>query len=124
MADSHVDKWRRWIEDSITPEVHGIYLHRATYKRIQEIVVADERLPRDAYFWEYLDDPSCDDAGRCGSATGGAQRARALAGKLLKEVAIGPGPDDFPSAPDPGATNLDDERRPSPRHEGVSSRNN
>jgi hypothetical protein len=33
-----------------------MYLHRATYRRVQEVVAANERLPRDSYFWEYLEE--------------------------------------------------------------------
>jgi hypothetical protein len=56
MVDSRIEKWRRWMEDTILPDIHAMYLQRAAYRRVHEIVLANEGLPRDSYFWEYLEE--------------------------------------------------------------------
>jgi hypothetical protein len=87
MVDSRIEKWRRWLDEAITPDVHDIYLHRATYKRVQEIVVANERLPRDSYFWEYLEDTyATTQAVAVRRQAEPSTRVRSL-GQLIKEVA-------------------------------------
>lgn len=87
MAGSRVDKWRRWIEEAITPDVHNMYLQRAAYRRVREIVLANERLPRDSYFWEYLEDTyAVTQATAVRRQAESSPRVRSL-GRLLQEVA-------------------------------------
>jgi hypothetical protein len=85
-GDSTVEKWRRWIEENISPDVHMTYLQRAAYRRVQEIVEGNPGLPRDSYFWEYLQDTyAVTQAAAVRRQTEVSVRVRSL-GQLIAEI--------------------------------------
>jgi hypothetical protein len=52
MADSRIEKWRRWCEDRIYPEVTVMHLYRDTFNEVGRIVGESDLPP--SYFWRYL----------------------------------------------------------------------
>jgi hypothetical protein len=55
MADSKVDKWHRWFNDPIFPEVSAMHLHRYAFRTVREMVQNNDSLPP-SYFFEYIED--------------------------------------------------------------------
>lgn len=49
MPDSRVEKWQRWLDESIKPHVYTIHLHRHIYQEMATITEAAE-LPASYYF--------------------------------------------------------------------------
>ena len=54
MADSKIEKWRRWVEDDelIQSDILSMNLHRATFREVMKIAQEAE-LP-ESYFWGYM----------------------------------------------------------------------
>jgi len=50
MPDSRVQKWQRWLEDSIRNEVLSLHWHRLIYREVGEIVEANPDLPPSTFF--------------------------------------------------------------------------
>lgn len=57
MADAHIEKWTGWVElgGPLYSNVMTMNLHRATWRQVQEILVANGTLP-DSYWWEFMTD--------------------------------------------------------------------
>jgi hypothetical protein len=55
MADSKIEKWFGWLDGRVSGDVHTMYLHRATFQRVREIVLENGQLP-ESYFFEYMED--------------------------------------------------------------------
>jgi hypothetical protein len=55
MADSRVEKWRKWIDGRIFQGFAMMNLHRDTYRKVQGIVEENDQLPG-SYFLEFLQD--------------------------------------------------------------------
>jgi hypothetical protein len=53
MADSRVEKWRRWIDDRIYPDVRTMHLHRDVFQRVGKILRENGTLPP-SYYWLFL----------------------------------------------------------------------
>jgi hypothetical protein len=55
VADSRIEKWRRWCDGQIKSEVLTLHLHRYAFREVRAIVEANKSLP-ESYFFEYLED--------------------------------------------------------------------
>ena len=55
MADSKIEKWLRWFEAPIFPEISAIYLHRHAFRTVRDMVQSNGELPG-SYFFEYIED--------------------------------------------------------------------
>lgn len=48
--DSKIEKWRRWLENEIQPEVMNMNLHRAVFQEVAAIIEANKSLPPSYWF--------------------------------------------------------------------------
>jgi hypothetical protein len=55
MADSRIEKWLRWCEDEIRPEVLLMYLQRDVFRTVGKTVEDNTSLPP-SYYFDYLRD--------------------------------------------------------------------
>jgi hypothetical protein len=55
MADSRIEKWRRWCAGRIRAEILTMHLHRHVFREVGEITKARGDLPP-SYFFDYLRD--------------------------------------------------------------------
>jgi hypothetical protein len=55
VADSRIEKWLRWLEDEIQPEVMTMNLHRHVFQEVGEIIEANGSLPP-SYWFEFSSD--------------------------------------------------------------------
>jgi hypothetical protein len=55
VADFKIEKWRRWFEDPIFPEISTTYLHRYAFQTVSDMVQSNGSLPP-SYFFEYIED--------------------------------------------------------------------
>ncbi len=55
VTDSKRDKWLRWFDDPIFPEISAMYLHRHAFRVIRDMVESNKSLPP-SYFFEYVED--------------------------------------------------------------------
>jgi hypothetical protein len=53
MTDERVEKWRRWIDGQMKPEILTMHLYRDTWQQVQEIIRVNGSLP-DSYWWEFM----------------------------------------------------------------------
>jgi hypothetical protein len=86
VTDRRIAKWTEWIEGPIESDVVTMLLHRATWKRLGEIIVAHGSLP-DSYFWEYLRDTYGPTQAVAVRRQADTYRDSANLGKLLSEIA-------------------------------------
>lgn len=52
MTDSRIQKWLRWLEDEIQPEVMTMNLHRHVFREVGAIVERNATLPP-SYWFEF-----------------------------------------------------------------------
>jgi hypothetical protein len=55
MADSRIEKWRRWCAGRIRDDILTMHLHRHVFREVGEITKANSDLPA-SYFFDYLQD--------------------------------------------------------------------
>jgi hypothetical protein len=55
MPDSRIEKWQRWYEGRIQPEVLAMHHHRDVFWKVIEIAENNEELP-ESLFWGYFQD--------------------------------------------------------------------
>lgn len=55
MADSRIDKWLRWLEKEIQPEIITMNLHRHVFREVRDIIERNGSLPP-SYWFEFSSD--------------------------------------------------------------------
>ena len=89
MADSRIEKWRRWCAGRIRDDILTMHLHRHVFREVGEITRANGHLPA-SYFFEYLRDTYATTQAIAIRRQGETGPRVCTLGRLLREVAEEP----------------------------------
>jgi hypothetical protein len=87
MTDPRIVKWRRWFDKGITNDVYTMHLQRFAWKRMEEIVNANQELHgTESYMWEFLFSTYAQTQAVSVRRQADADRQAASLGRLICEV--------------------------------------